>query len=82
MNKSDIVGMGKLKFKKGRTATELSFTEIILLRSFYKEKLDKIEEDGFNEKNNNHRIIEERYQILDQDVSNISNQIDWDQSPD
>ena len=82
MNKSDIVGMGKLKFKKGRTAPELSFTEIILLRSFYKEKLDKIEEDGFNEKNNNHRIIEERYQILDQDVSNISNQIDWDQSPD
>ena len=79
MNKSDIVGMNKLKFKKDRTAPELSLTEMLLLRSFYKEKLDKCNADGFNENNNIHRIIEERYQILDQAIHNISNQIDWDQ---
>lgn len=56
---------------------DLTLVELILLRNYYKEHLDSYVKEGFNENNNNHRIVEERYKRLDMELRNLSNQLHW-----
>lgn len=56
---------------------ELTLSELILLRNYYREKLDNILKVGFDENNNNHKICEERFTILDYSVLNKANQLEW-----
>lgn len=67
------MSIAKLKQDK----RELTLTEVILLHNHYKDELDRIG-DKFSEKNNNHRVIENRYNALKMELLNRSNQLEWD----